>query len=304
MTRLLSKAENVGTEEPFLFHEEAGNEFSRLSMALNTMVSRINEDREKLKLSVQELESANTELKKAQEEIVRTEKLAAMGRLASGVAHEIGNPLGIIAGYLTLIKSTEAAEERDDFIHRTEEEVVRIDGIIRQLLDFNRSGAKGDKVVVGVHELVGEIRELVRVQPLLKEIDFTTELQASNDGVMATHGELRQVFVNMILNAADAIEAAQREPGTISVATENIVEGDGQSFLEVVVEDNGEGIAEGNLLNIFDPFFSTKEPGKGTGLGLSVSFMIVEGLGGSLRAESRNGEGTRMILRFPVHTQA
>ena len=68
------------------------------------------------------------------------------------------------------------------------------------------------------------------------------------------------------------------------------------------MEDNGEGIAEGDLLNIFDPFFSTKEPGKGTGLGLSVSFMIVEGLGGSLRAESRNGEGTRMILRFPVQS--
>ncbi|BCS99255.1 two-component sensor histidine kinase [Desulfoluna limicola] len=300
VTRLLSKAENVGTEEHFLFHEEAGNEFSRLSMALNTMISRINEDREKLKLSVRELESANAELKKAQEEIVRTEKLAAMGRLASGVAHEIGNPLGIIAGYLTLIKSAEAAEERDDFIHRTEEEVGRIDGIIRQLLDFNRSGDKGEKVVVGVHELVGEISELVRVQPLLKEIDFTTKLQARNDGVVATHGELRQVFVNMVLNAADAIEAAQRDQGTISVTTRNTEEDDGRFSLEVAVEDNGEGIAEGDLLNIFDPFFSTKEPGQGTGLGLSVSFMIVEGLGGSLRAESRNGEGTRMILRFPV----
>lgn len=301
VARLLAKAEAVGTDGNHFFHEEAGSEFSRLSMALNTMISRISEDREKLKISVRELEAANAELTKAQEEVIRAEKLAAMGRLASGVAHEIGNPLGIITGYLALIKTVDSPEKRDDYIHRTEEEVGRIDGIIRQLLDFNRSGAKGEKVVVGVHELVGEIRELVRVQPLLKDIAFTTELLADQDGVVATHGELRQVFVNMVLNAADAIAAAQREHGTIGVFTRNIPGDDGQPLLEVVVEDNGEGIPEQNLLNIFDPFFSTKEPGQGTGLGLSVSFMIVEGLHGSLRAESVDGQGTRMILRFPIH---
>ncbi|WP_300667342.1 ATP-binding protein [Desulfoluna sp.] len=299
VTRLLSKAESAGTEEPFFFQEEAGSEFSRLSMALNTMISRVNEDREKLKLTVRELKEANIELTRAQQDVVRAEKLAAMGRLASGVAHEIGNPLGIITGYLSLIKTSEQLDERADFIHRTEEEVGRIDGIIRQLLDFNRSGAKGETVVVSVHELVAEIRELVRVQPLFKGIDFTTALNAENDGVVATHGELRQVFLNMVLNAADAIAAADKQDGSLGVVTRNVRGDEGRIFLEVVVEDNGDGISETDLPNIFDPFFSTKEPGQGTGLGLSVSFLIVEGLGGTLRAES-DSNATRMILRFPV----
>lgn len=300
VARLLAKAENAGSEEHLFFHEEAGSEFSRLSMALNTMISRINDDREKLKVTVRELKGANAELTRAQQEVVRAEKLAAMGRLASGVAHEIGNPLGIITGYLALIKTAEKDEERADFIHRTEEEVARIDGIIRQLLDFNRSGAKGDKVVVGVHELVEELRELVRVQPLLKDIDFTTDLGAEDDGVVATHGELRQVFLNIVLNAADAIAAAGRQDGALRVTTRNFTDDEGANYLEVAVEDNGHGISKEDLPNVFDPFFSTKEPGQGTGLGLSVSFLIVEGLRGSLRAESRNGDGTRMVFSFPV----
>ncbi|VFQ42654.1 sensor histidine kinase [Desulfoluna butyratoxydans] len=294
--RLLAKAEDAGTEDPFLFQEEAGSEFSRLSMALNTMVSRINADREKLKISVRELKELNTELSRVQEDVVRAEKLSAMGRLASGVAHEIGNPLGIITGYLSLIQSAETDLERSDYIARTNEELSRIDGIIRQLLDFNRSGDCGDKDVVAVHDLITEIRELVRVQPLLKDINVRTNLGAHDDGVMATTGALRQVFLNLVLNAADAIDGTGRENGSLVISTRNVVEDDRRQCLEVVVEDNGGGISDADLPNIFDPFFSTKEPGQGTGLGLSVSFLIVEGLGGSLRAESRHGEGARMIL--------
>ncbi|VVS90507.1 sensor histidine kinase [Desulfoluna spongiiphila] len=298
VARLLAKAEDAGTEDPFVFQEETGSEFSKLSMALNTMISRINEDREKLKISVRELKDANAELSRAQKDVVRAEKLSAMGRLASGVAHEIGNPLGIITGYLSLIQSAETDRERTDYIARTNEEVARIDGIIRQLLDFNRSGDCGEKAAVGVHELVAEIRELVRVQPLLKGIHFTTDLSARDDGVMATRGALRQVFLNLVLNASDAIAAAGRDQGTLGITTRNVLEDGGRRFLEVVVEDNGCGVSEADLPNIFDPFFSTKEPGQGTGLGLSVSFLIVEGLGGSLHAESCHGEGTRMVLRF------
>jgi len=300
VSRLLAKAEDAGTEDPFFFQEETGSEFSRLSMALNTMISRINEDREKLKITVRELKEANADLSRAQGDVVRAEKLSAMGRLASGVAHEIGNPLGIITGYLSLIQSAETDQERTDYIARTDEEVARIDGIIRQLLDFNRSGDCGEKAVVGVHELVAEISELVRVQPLLKGIDFTTDLSAQDDGVMASHGALRQVFLNLVLNAADAISAAGRDQGVLGVTTRNVTEDGNRMFLEVVVQDNGGGISEADLSNIFDPFFSTKEQGHGTGLGLSVSFLIVEGLGGSLHAESRYGEGTRMVLRFPL----
>ena len=296
VNRLLAKAEDVESVDGALFHDEVGSEFSRLSMALNAMISRINEDRKKLKKSVQELEVANADLKKAQQEVVRAEKLAAMGRLASGVAHEIGNPLGIVTGYLALMKGADTPEERDDFIHRTEEELSRIDGIIRQLLDFNRNGNSGEKGAVSVHGLVEEVQELVRVQPMLKEIYFTTELEAEEDGVLSTDGELRQVFMNMVLNAADAIEAAEVEKGHIHIRTRK----PDDDHLEVVVEDNGGGISQKVLGNVFDPFFTTKDPGEGTGLGLSVSFMIVEGLGGSLRAESREGDGTQMIMEFPV----
>ncbi|MCG8470564.1 MAG: ATP-binding protein, partial [Desulfobacterales bacterium] len=296
--RLLAKAENVDDEASFLFHDETGSEFSRLSMALNTMISRINADREKLKASVVELEAANEELTRAQEEVVRAEKLSAMGRLASGVAHEIGNPLGIVTGYLALIKKSDSPKEREDFILRVEEELSRMDGIIRQLLDFNRSGEKVAREPVSVHSIVEEMHELVRVQPLLKEISLESELGAEEDWVFAAGAELRQVFMNMVLNAADAIEAAEVDAGRIFIQTRMKDE----SQMEVVVEDNGGGIASEVLPNVFDPFFTTKDPGKGTGLGLSVSFLIVQGLGGNLRAENSKARGTRMIMELPVAT--
>ena len=299
VTRLLAKAENLGSQEPFFLGGEVGSEFSRLSLALNTLISRINEDRERLKASVSQLEGANQELKRAQEEVIRAEKLAAMGRLASGVAHEIGNPLGVITGYLSLIGTSEIPEERADFIRRTEEEVGRIDGIIRELLDLNRGTLSGERSVVRVHALVGELRELIRVQPLLKGIDVAMTLAAGEDAIVATHGELRQVFVNLILNAADAIKSVDRS-GIITILTRNIQIPGAPSRLEVVVADNGAGMSAETLPFIFDPFFSTKEPGQGTGLGLWVSFRIVEGLGGRLTAESHPGEGTRMIFQFPL----
>ena len=133
-----AEANTEGRETLFLGGEKDGNEFNQLSNALNQMLSRISEDQENLKLSVRSIKQANLDLKKAQNDIINAEKLASVGRFSAGIAHEIGNPLAIIIGYLELLKRKDISpSEREDFIKRAESEISRIHHIIRQLLDFS-----------------------------------------------------------------------------------------------------------------------------------------------------------------------
>jgi signal transduction histidine kinase len=310
LARLARRAEDYREDDEMLFSvRKEDNELHKLSGSLNSMLRRISADKEKLRSTVNSLESANLELKKAQKEIIRAEKLASVGRLSAGIAHEIGNPIGIVMGYLELIQQKDIpAAEKKEYIHRTEAEIERINTIIRQLLEISRPSNVGLKAV-SVHDLIDDIAEVLNVQPLMSNIELECRLEAQNDKIMADSNQLRQVFLNLIINAADAVSAeGKANNGKLLIQSSLVGETpepsqdqqDHQAHLQIMFIDNGPGISEENIANIFDPFYTTKEPGKGTGLGLSVSFMIIEGFGGKMTVSSKIGEGTTMTLLLPV----
>ncbi|OQY13815.1 MAG: hypothetical protein B6I30_02240 [Desulfobacteraceae bacterium 4572_187] len=308
MYRLVKRADEYREDDEIFFAvRKEDNELNQLSKALNRMLERISGDREKLRSMVISLEKANFDLKQAQQEIIRAEKLASVGRLSSGIAHEIGNPIGIIIGYLELLKQKDITDdERTEYITRTENEVNRINTIIRQLLDLSRPSDTGLKAV-SVHEIIYDISNVIEPQPMITDIKLELELAAQNDIVFADPNQLRQVFLNLILNAADAISSSKKKIAGKLVIKSALMPGlnpdDDHPMLKLIYIDNGPGISEENLENIFDPFYTTKEPGKGTGLGLSVSFMIIESFSGKIEAASKEGEGTTITVFLPLHME-
>ncbi|GBE53510.1 sensor protein ZraS [bacterium BMS3Bbin14] len=305
------------------------SEFSRLSNALSRMLQRIERDRETLQATVHSLEQANQSLRDTQREMVRTEKMAAVGRLSAGLAHEIGNPLGIVQGYLELLCQTGISEdEKNEFSRRAEKELQRISTLLRQLLDLSRS-LPDQYRPVSVHDILSELLSVMQLQPLTEGITIRSRLDASHDTVQGDPEQLRQVFLNCLLNSVDAVNASGRlrtegrglrteggglrtegdavrasnnESGLIIVTTETVSAnntGEPAAKILVTIEDNGVGISPADLANVFDPFFTTKEPGKGTGLGLSVSLTIIEGMGGKIEIESRQSKGSRVLVRLP-----
>jgi two-component system NtrC family sensor kinase len=299
--RLVNTAEEFRDEAEFSFPPAArASEFNRLSASLNRMLSRIHRDRARLSETVASLEQANLGLRKAQEDMVRAEKMASVGRLSAGIAHEIGNPIGIILGYLELLRKPGVAEEQHhDFIRRAEGEANRVHTIIRQLLDFSRPAPALHDGPVSVHEVLEEVLELCRIQPLMNTISLDLLAEAGRDLVRAPGDQLKQIFLNLILNAADAINSlpVPDSQGMITIKTGN--PGDSET-LSIEVSDNGPGFGAEHLAYVFDPFYTTKEPGKGTGLGLSICFTIAENLGGEISAADNPDGGARITLVLPL----
>lgn len=310
LQRLVMRADEYREDdEIFFLHEKEDNEFNRLSKALNSMLKRIADDKEKLRTTVLSLEKANFDLKQAQKDIIRAEKLASVGRLSSGIAHEIGNPIGIIVGYLELLKQNNISDnDKKEFILRTESEINRINAIIRQLLDLSRPSSE-DLKAVSVHSIIEDTIDVYKFQPLMSDIHLDLSLTADNDMVIADSNQLRQVFLNLIINAADAISTGDSpKDGRLTITSEIVPKTHTESkdqlgMLKVSYIDNGPGIAEENLGNVFDPFYTTKEPGKGTGLGLSVCFMIIEGIDGKIKATSDESQGTTITVYLPLTDQ-
>ncbi|MBW1941686.1 MAG: HAMP domain-containing protein [Deltaproteobacteria bacterium] len=281
--------------------QSSRDEIGELTRSLNVMLGRLQENKKELKGHITSLEKANQELGQAQDELIRSEKLASVGRLAAGIAHEIGNPIGIVLGYLELLQRDDIGEEeRADFLNRIEKEITRINVIIRQLLDFSRPST-GKPEQTHVHEILRRTVEILKPQPMMEDIQVLFQLEATTDAIHADPQQLQQVFLNIIMNAGDAhAEDAQGQAvmkkRSIRIET---MESDDTIVLRFV--DNGPGIPSEELIHIFDPFYTTKDPGRGTGLGLSVSYRLVEALGGTLQAESVIGEGTTFIIRLPLH---
>jgi two-component system NtrC family sensor kinase len=308
LARLARRAEDYREDADMLFSvRKEDNELNKLSKSLNSMLLRISADKEKLRSTVMSLEKANLELKKAQEEIIRAEKLASVGRLSAGIAHEIGNPIGIVMGYLDLLQQKDISDaEKKEYIHRTGKEIERINTIIRQLLTISRPSKSGINIV-SVHDLIDDIVQVLNVQPLMSNIKFERCLAEGNDSVLADSNQLRQVFLNLMINAADAISSKGKNVnGRLTIKSKFVEDqhsdnGSSRTVLQIQFIDNGPGIPEKNIGNIFDPFYTTKEPGKGTGLGLSVSFMIIEGFGGKMTVSSQIGKGTTMTILLPVY---
>ncbi len=284
---------------PFSIRE--GNEFGQLNSSLNSMTQRIEKDRRQLRQTVLSLETANRQLQQTQKEMIKAEKLAAVGRLSAGLAHEIGNPIGIIQGYLELLqKSSLAKEERLQYSQRAIDELNRINQLIRQLLDFARSSPAEYKKV-GINSLIQDVVDVFRARKNLGNISFHFAPDAKADTVFADEEGLRQVFLNCLINSVDAIaENGTDKPGAIYITTKTKGDKDKPEMIVVSIKDNGTGIDPAFIDTIFDPFFTTKEPGKGTGLGLSVSHTIIEAAGGTFAARSTEGEQTELRITLPL----
>ena len=313
------------------------NEIGQLIGSFNRMVERLKENQESLENYLESLESTNKQLKQAQEELIRTEKLASIGRFAAGVAHEVGNPLGAILGYASILqKEGMDHEESKDYLKRIEKEIDRISRIVRELLDFARP-SKFEIKEVEVNKVIESALSLLSYQKNFKNIETQLDLQSDLPMIQGDDSQLSQVFINIILNAIDAMPNG----GTLTIQTgthvvENLdvdrlqgiytrrrksdpMESDysrmrksdplaallkkfseGDRLVKIRISDTGVGIKKEDLENIFDPFFTTKAPDKGTGLGLSISLRIVESLGGEIRVESEVGKGSTFEVYFPV----
>ncbi|MBP1773973.1 MAG: integral rane sensor signal transduction histidine kinase [Holophagaceae bacterium] len=231
-------------------------------------------------------------LAETQGQLAQADKLASVGRLAAGVAHEINNPLTGVLSYASLLRKrldqdASACEDLDVIVRET----VRCRGIIRGLLDFARPTAPARKPM-DLNEVVRRSVSVVMTQLSLNKVDLSLQLDSSLPEVQADANQIQQVMVNLMLNAADAIG---EEGGHIRAITRSA----SPEAIEFLLEDSGRGIAAEDLPRIFEPFFTTKG-NHGTGLGLAVSWGIVEAHGGSLTVQSEPGQGTTFILRLPT----
>lgn len=304
--RLTGQAEEFsGEQDDLLFSSDSGEGegFNRLSRALNHLVQRLGSEQQQLRVTVQALEQANTELRTAQQEMIRAEKLVSIGRLSAGLAHEIGNPLSILSGYLELLNNPEISRDQaKDFLERSGKEVRRMDTLLHRLLEFARPSA-GEVQCCSMHQLIRECFDDLRYQPLFKDIEFKLYLDAAGDQVMADPVQIRQILLNCAVNAADAIHEQNDGSGqVITVRTElQKPDKDSEANRQVVIElqDTGTGIAPEHLPTLFDPFFSTKDAGKGTGLGLSVCYMIIQEIGGTIEVKSEQEQGALVRIALP-----
>ncbi|WP_319547563.1 ATP-binding protein [Desulfogranum marinum] len=276
------------------------NEFVQLSRSMQAMLERIETDRQALRSTIEQLEVANQELRTGRREMVQAEKMAVTGRLAAGLAHEIGNPLGIIGGYLELIKKSDVpSAEKIEFIDRAEGELTRLHGLVKQLVDCGRP-ALGGKEFFHAQPIVEGVVETLRYGKGNKDIELVVEWNAVDDEIEARIDGLKQVLLNCLLNAVDAVkERHGKNGGRVTILSKNR-KSDKADLLVLQIIDNGSGIPTEQLDCIFDPFFTTKSPGSGTGLGLTVSRSIMESFGGELACTSSDSKGTIMELSLPL----
>lgn len=285
-------------DDTSFFQGEGLGEFSQLSLSLNRLVTRIDGDKQELRSTVNSLKKANEELQKNRDEMIRAEKLASIGRLSAGLAHEIGNPLGIIQGYIDLLTDDSlSAEERQGFSKRATQELNRINTLIRNLLDLSRAPLTSPAERIDLHDLLNDLLAAIRIKKTEIPINYSTRLNATDSKIAMNSDGIRQVFLNCMLNSIDAIEEADTiEQGIISLSTENE-----NGFIKIILTDNGTGINPELQDAIFDPFFTTKEVGKGTGLGLAVVHNLIKKSGGHINLSSNTGKGTTVTITLPLN---
>lgn len=298
------------------------DELGSIGDALNEMAQKIQEKEKKLVLTIESLKDANEELELRQNEHLQIEKLASIGRLAAGVAHEVGNPLGAISGYVDILrrsmKQLPGANKEDiDLCDRIETETNRISKIIRALLQQ----ARPTKDRIRSVELKAVLVRCVQLAQIPSHIDVVYDFEDEGASVSAEEDQLVQVFLNLLVNAKHAIEGRKdrAEPGRLKIRcaqrklpiyrgapsegsdydTSMVRALKPEIYWVINIEDNGTGITDDDQKKLFEPFFSTKAPGKGTGLGLYVTKSIVESFRGAIVVRSAHGFGATFSVFLP-----
>lgn len=265
-----------------------------LGRSLSEMTNKLVADETKVREQIVELELRARELRRAQDHLIRSERLASVGKLAAGFAHEIGNPLAAILGLhdILLEGGLEPSEQRD-FLLRTRAEAERIHVIIRDLLDFARprspdleAGATG---IGDVGEAIGDAVALVRPQKSFRDIQLTLEIAPGPLVVTLAKERLVQIVLNLLLNAVDATSSRIR----ITAAHLG-------TMVHFSIEDDGPGVEEAIRSRLFEPFVTSKDIGKGTGLGLAVCRGVIESAGGTIDYDEEYQDGARFVVHLPA----
>ncbi len=263
---------------------------ARVETSLRRTASALQAERSVTHQQLEDLRLANEHITRAQEELISAERLATVGRLAAGVAHEVGNPLSGILGYLSLLRGKAGASaETTDYVDRIETEVHRINGIVRGLLDLGRP-PQPTLTPVEVAAVAETSVRLVAAGPDFQGVQASIDV-APGVAVLADAGPLSQVLINLLLNAAQALQGR----GVVRLQARP----DGASAVRIDVLDSGPGVSPEVRSRLFEPFFTTKPGGKGTGLGLAVSQSLVRAMGGTLEMRDAPGWGSCFSVRLP-----
>jgi signal transduction histidine kinase len=307
---------------------KSGNEIGRLARSFNEMVRELREKNLKIGRYLDSLKRVNRKLKRAEHRAIRSEKLVTIGRLAAGVAHEVGNPLGALYGYLELLRKKVENEEGRELIEKVEKETNRINEIIFGLLDLSRQGERNPRTL-RINELIEKTIALLSAQNALSGVESRLHLKLDLPEVLGDPRDFQQALINVIINAVESMPSGGLltiRPGTdvyrarVATRVEEPVRREddphdldysvlrrrrhgsataireGEEVVRVEIADTGKGIKREHLDRIFDPFFTLKEKGKGTGLGLSISERIIRGMGGLIEVDSVWGRGTTVTF--------
>jgi len=229
-----------------------------------------------------------------QQELNITSRLASIGEVAAGIAHEINNPLTGVIGFAQMLTQMDVPEDIKEAVEVIDDGAKRTAGIVEKLLTFARRN-KPEKEYVDINSVVMSAVDIRAYEMRTNNIEVTTDLLLDLPKTMVNVGQLQQVFLNVIINAEHAM--ATHNEGTLSIKTERV-----NRNIRVSISDNGPGISQRNIGKLFDPFFTTKDSDEGTGLGLSISYGIIKEHGGVIRVESKLGKGTTFIIDLPVLT--
>jgi len=234
-----------------------------------------------------------TEQKQMQEQLILTDRLASIGQLVSGIAHELNNPLTGVIGFSDLLLERDLPEDIKEDLGTINREAKRTANVVKGLLTFVRKQGTG-KALVDINSIIQGVLQLRSYEQRVSNIKVNNLLTSDLPEVMGNGAQLQQVFINIIVNAEQAMLEANRR-GKLTIATERV--GD---IVRASITDDGPGISPENMRRIFDPFFTTKETGKGTGLGLPICHGIVTEHGGKIYAESEPGKGATFIVELPI----
>lgn len=277
------------------------DEIGRLARAFNQMIESIASSQKMLEeynLTLQKkVQERTDELMKIKEQMMQSEKLASIGRLSAGVAHEINNPLGAILSYAHLIREElNSKKDVDQIVHFTDEiisETNRAKKIIKSLLEFSRQH-KSEYEWVDINQVIEDVITFITIQNRLENIELIKNYGEDIPVVKIDTERIKEALINIIINALDAMNGK----GRLTIKTEVDHK---KNIVIISISDTGSGIPQEIMGHIFEPFFTTKPVGKGTGLGLSVTYGIIKQHNGDILVESTVGQGTTFTILLPLH---